>query len=269
MRKTIRSKTLAEKRRRKNIISLIALAIFILVLFLFLVWASYHEKFLVKEIEVTGSLKTDKAKIESVARGALGGYALLFFPHRNFVFVPVKEIEREISLLDPVIKEAHVRRIGSEKLYVEVVEREPYVLWCGQDSSCFYADDSGVVFLPAPRFSGNTYPVYSSSISGEPIGKSFAKTEELARLESFRRFLEEMNFGVDKVVLREDGDYEAVMETGSKIIFNLADIDEEATNIKMLLESEESVGEGFNFNELDYIDLRYGNKIFWKPLTAE
>ena len=67
------------------------------------------------------------------------------------------------------------------------------------------------------------------------------------------------------IVVKNDGDAELYLGSrvnSSKIIFKLnADIEKTAQNLGLVLESEELKGK---IGTLKYIDLRFGNKVYFK-----
>lgn len=139
-------------------------------------------------------------------------------------------------------------------------ERQPKAIFCNnqQESKCFYLDEEGVVFFPVVNDndkksslifikddSGNVYQL------GDRIPiLNFNQIFSLATL-----LQEKLNFS--HFVINK-WDIIAVMENDSNIMIALDKIEESYNFLQKLLETD------FNFDELQYLDLRFLPKIYYK-----
>lgn len=241
-----------------------------LVLFGGSVWAARFPPLAVSGVSVLGAHTIPVADIERTVSDQMSGAYLALFPKSNTVLVPTDAIAAAILTAFPRIRSVDIARPGLNSLAISVHERSPYALWCGASraashdpTGCYFLDDSGRVFTEAPDFSGDVFFRYFGVIPGDPINATFLAPGEFEELDLFVRSTRDM--GVRPVALAVLGgpDAELFLEDGSRILFN------RTGNLSEVLENLKSVLESDVFRErgtlaLDYVDLRFGNKIFYK-----
>jgi len=102
--------------------------------------------------------------------------------------------------------------------------------------------------------------IYSGGISNESLGNQFLSPEYFKELTVF---MSELGKTLEplSVNLNEQGVIEIKSENGSRILFNQNDsLEKVFQNIQTLLSDKEFPP----LDSLDYVDLRYGNKVFYK-----
>jgi hypothetical protein len=158
-----------------------------------------------------------------------------------------------------------------------VEERNPAALLCagsnatGTDSgaiSCSFMDENGFIFQPAPSFSGGIFVKFidqrqatSSSIENAAIGKETISEPELQKLLSFEKLLGSQAITVSKIILKKNGEYEIYLKEGWYILLNSKNEPNPSFN-NLLLVLDSNIKE--KRPQLEYIDLRFGNKVFFK-----
>jgi hypothetical protein len=149
-------------------------------------------------------------------------------------------------------------------------------------SNCYFLDENGYIFDQAPYFSGEVYFKFygvpdvgilqgRSPTSGVISGSYFAQ-QNFKQLVAFRDIL--LGFGLKPVALYvgSDGNVEVALSGGTsfstdpQIIFKLnADYQNVAENLETALTTEPLQSEFKNkYSTLQYIDLRFGNKVYFK-----
>ena len=111
----------------------------------------------VKTIVIEGTDVEDPEEVETLAWAHLEGKLFSLLPRTSMFLVPAARIEKQIAATFPRFSSVGVRRSGFDSLIVRVAEREGTSLWCVSDDRCFFMDADGVVFAPAPFFSGDAY----------------------------------------------------------------------------------------------------------------
>lgn len=269
------------RRRRRKIFTIKAVLVFLLLIgFVFLLsWFSKISPIQIAEIEISGNSAVSKDEIESLIRKETFGNYFMLFSKNNVFLYPRKSMERKILNDFKKIEKAEIKSKWFNKIIVKIAERKEDSLWCSgeKDSgnnkdensrNCYFMDKEGVVFSPTPKFSGNVFIRYYGLLDGaDPIGKAYISAEKFKEIRGFVNSLK--NSGLVPVVFlaETESDYEIYLENGSKIIF-----DDKQPLDKTLDNLESSLGEiGLVKNhgasssiKLNYVDLRFGNKVFYK-----
>ncbi len=238
-----------------------------------------------KQIAITSiSFEGNKAitdeELFAVAAPHLEGSYLHLFSRRNIFIFPKNDIEADIHASFVRAEEVAIDRDGFSKLLIAVVERDPAGLWCGLTTTslapCYFVDETALAFAPAPRMSGSSFIAYERALPLKPIGRQLVPQEEFDALNDFIGFIATLGFNTRRVVWKEDA-LELMTtfatKTGEEDVrlrVPLAGPYEQAfTNLASIVQSQKnkSVGadeEPFIFAGLEYIDLRFENRIFYK-----
>jgi len=259
------------------------IAIFFLVLIL-IVWGLHNQNIRITNIYIEGSNAVlDKDIKERVLMNIDNKY-LWLFPKDNIFIYPKARIKKDILTTFKRVYYIKVNTIDLTSIVVTIKERDPYAIWCGESISdnenaisdtCFFMDSTGFIFARAPNFSDNVYlTIYgvlqnisqSSNTFDNPIGKRFLEEKYFTHLMLLRDTLS--NEEIDAVYLtsQDDGDFQVYIATGGKLIFNKKqDIEKIFRDLISAVEAKEV--DGMNvWENLEYIDLRFDNKVIFKFL---
>ncbi len=205
---------------------------------------------------------TSLSDIEPIIFEHTSGAYLGFFSKRNILLYPKGEIERKILQDFPRIKNVIVRIKGARAVSVLISERLPEALWCQskeENSDCYFLDERGFIFAKSPLFSSQVYTRFLGQLSNDEPLRSVFLPEIFFRLSSFVKRVEEIGFPSVFVEVFEDDS--VVLETNEgKIIFTLErDFNETLANLKSFWRENRD-----ELSDFEYLDLRFGNKIFYK-----
>lgn len=262
---TVRSQVEKARRRRRALI--IISGILFIVLVVFSIWALRHERFLINEVIVQNETSINDAVFESLVERETEGSYLFLIPKRNAFILPKEKIVDKTEAISPEIASVEVSVDDFRKVTVEIKDRVPYSIWCGLDSvnnNCFFADRKALIFEKSPNFSYDPFPVFAVHFKNDPLGKKFLEAATYQNILSFYDFLDGLELNPSRVIVKNDS-LSAELSTGSLIIFDPENLEKTAQNVKALLSPNELGREGFDFGQAEYVDLRYGNKVFWKP----
>ncbi len=285
-------KSIIKKTRKKKLVergkflarkTTVAFALFLFLAGI-LAWQSGNEKVTISKIEIFGNeVVNEKVVREIVQKEMIGKYGWLF--HKNNIFIyPRGDIEKKLFELNKRIKEVNVYRDSLTAIAVEISERKPAYLYCtiapqgstfpvtplrsaspqGQTFSrdCFFLDKTGYIFAEAPQFSGNVFFEFYADreFANKPLGNLLFEEKEFDRIIVFKEKTEKLGFKAVALVEKEEGDYDLFFEDGAKIMFN------KKQNLAEVLENLDSSIETIQASTkpLEYIDLRFGNKVFYK-----
>lgn len=260
------------KRRRAKYLRILYLIIFASFVLLGLtIYISRLERFRIYDTSVSGTTLIEPYDVSKEALGFLDGYYLWVFPKNNIFIYNKKGLLSYLLEKFPRIDQLSIRLDGGNSLLINIQERLPYALWCvkveaPQGEDCYFMDKSGVVYSKAPRFSGDAYFKYYGLINSEnPVGKKYIEDEEwFSSLGLFIQHTEKLGLSPYYMLVTDDGEYDLVLFQGGKILFNTQiTLDSVVFNLEALLKSS-PFASTTDFSNLDYIDLRFGNKLFYK-----
>lgn len=266
VRRKIRSRKGKERVRNRRIFRSVLFIVFLAVIFGGFIWLTYQPSMLISEIVVEGERVVEEEDVRQIALANIEGSKWGIFPKKNFLFVPTDRITLDVSALSPRIGNVRVKRNNLQTLEITVEERKPHIMVCSLGmEKCFYADRAGFVFDEVPEgISRKLYTPYelqgSIKLASTPITK-----DRILSAETMRRFLKGGGIIAESIVVFEDH-FEIILPDGGRIIFDSEDIEETMNNFSSILESEDLEEADFSLSSLEYIDLRYGDKVFWKPV---
>ncbi len=272
---------LAERRKKQIILRLELLSALFVVILGALSYFSYSPTFAISNIEVLGLVDSDKVAVEEYVKTNLEGGHLLLFSKRNFLLYQKNSIEQGIYAEFKKVEKVKLATKDIHNLIVTVAPREPYALWCAgsitqssvgtstsnQTTGCYHVDWGGLVFekeSDAPA-SGKV-ALYKTFGKENMIGERILDQGKFAKLRELLRSLTELNLKPEGVVFKDNGDFEVRTGTDGKFIFGGSDdLNVSVNNLKLLLDSEEFKKEVVvGSKKIDYVDLRFGKKLFFK-----
>lgn len=268
---TPRLRELRQKRKialRKRVIIIIAS---FLCLFIGMGLLSRMHQFSIQRIIISGNKIVDAQELESFTQDVLGGYYLWLYPKSNVMIYPTRELKREI--LDKFKRIEHVDMSvdADQNLYLSLRERGASYVWCDTGSKCFFTDEYGYVFDEAPYFSGPVYLKFTGGLdTTHPIIGQNVFSGVFHDIAIFAETISSLGLVATSVDIKSEQEIEiSLTEYGdrvARVIFNPThDLQRMLENLKTALESEPLKGElEKNRPNLVYIDLRFGNKVYYK-----
>ena len=207
----------------------------------------------------------------------MNGTYLLVVPKKSIFFYPRAKIRRDI--LDELtrIYDVNIKREGFNAIAVDIKERIPFSLWCGKEievsendsNKCYFMDKESFIFAESPDFTGNVFFKYFGipeigSSSSDPRGAQFMDEGSFNGMRLFIDSFEDIDLTPIALIVRNvDRDSELILEDGGKIIFGREDkLSVVFDNLKSIIESD--AFESDKDKKLDYIELRFGNKAYYK-----
>ena len=281
-RKGIQSAGYIKKQRRK----FIWLSVLFVVLAAGLVWGlgflSKAQFLQIKKINVASSsvtpLVSSADQIELIAQADIAG-SWWMFPKNNTFLYPKGKIAADITKNFPRVKSVDISHEGltsMDTLNIAITERSPFALAChtlsGTSSdSCFYIDEAGFVYAPAPQFSAGVYVHYynnETATSSVPlVGSLFIDSTRFRVAREASDYISKMGIQVTKLAITPDDDYALIIKniyatatsTASSIIYFNTDAPLEKT-----LGYFQNFWQSRANKNFAYIDLRYGKDIVFK-----
>jgi hypothetical protein len=230
----------------------------------------------VESVEVRGETARGDEIEESVSRYLAGSYAFII-PKTSSLLLSRTALESSLLRDDVRIKEADISTKNGV-LVVDVEERVADALWCsyvdGEPlSPCVFIDHSFLAFSEAPFFSSSPLFVYMSEEKAPAIGETLYSKKERETLSDFVELLEKFSLNPKSLVVMQDGSVDMLLgHSGTPFSRTrlLLDKEEDTKRLESRLQTlladsalrdalREEGGDRFA-----YIDMRFGNKIFYR-----
>lgn len=248
----------------------VVLALFIILIILS-IWIINRESLCVKKVKIEGTIYSDPQKISSLVEEELSGKKIFFLNSCSLPIISRKKIEKKVLDSFFSIKNVKIDSLKNKPeigytININVEEKSPELLWCGEEYSenteidCHYVDDQGFIFSKAVLFSGASFtPFYGPtddkkiSISAEPI-----------KINKFLTNLKSLSFLVDRFEYFLDGESAIYISRNENSEFKIyiddrTDLDSAFNRLKLVYENNQNM-----FSNIQYIDLRFGNDVIVK-----
>lgn len=260
------------RRRRVRIrIALLVLGAFVVVSGL-LVGAAYLPFLQLQAVTVSGAQTIATSTIGTFVQERLAGTYWFVLPKSNIFLYPRQQINADLRAFYPMLASADVRFAPAavfQNLSVTVVEREPRALWCpsttpGPAALCYFMDESGVVYAPAPSFSSPVYVPYFGGQSAA-LPWQYMSAQQFIALGALvdaivRKIPQEQLGGVSVDTV---GDVRMNFASGFILLFALDDAGGDIfERFTLALTAEPLTAR--QLSDFEYLDLRFGDKLYYK-----
>lgn len=285
-RNILNSPRLLEMKRRKRRVlqNKILLSIFaFLIIFAGLTYISRFSVLNINSVEIIGNKVIDTQAIEKVVKRQIEGKYLWLIPKTNILLYPTNDIKKELDNKFKRLKDITFSIKNKKTLVVSLAERIGLYTWCGivpteqnsdSNQKCYFLDKDGYIFDESPYFSGEVYFKFyglTELIEDVPSGFYFLK-QNFQKLTLLKETFENMGLKPVALYLLDNGDVKIFLSTenslftGPEIIFKIdSDFKKIAENLEVALTTEPLQTDFKNkYSSLLYIDLRFGNKVYFK-----
>ncbi len=260
------------KRRKTNLFKRRFIALFVCLFFIFgLFVASLHLAFWrIANVDIEGVERVDPIMIQQEVVSLVKKDEFNIIPTDNILFVNKEKIRTFLQDKYPQVLSVEVNRNFFSSLGLRIIEREPKSVFCTKDA-CFWIDESGILFEETVLLDKQR-PIYSSARVLD-LGDEFMSKDSLEELEVLISSLNKRGLVVEKV--REISSHTIVLtiENGTKLVIKKEDSYDDVYNTLVKLLDLDAFRidkkEGMFKNEFSYINLKFGNKIFYCLRGAE
>ena len=273
-----RRSPLRARKRRRRVIFAFCLALLMGIAAWGIHYASYLPRFSIHRIEVVGAKDTSPAVVRAFAETQLAGGSFAFLSRGNIFFYPRSALARATEAYFPRISSVDISRESflAQAIIVTVDERQPFATWCSESGACYLLDDGGFIFTALENYSetGEATTTEASYIAtkytftgeikdfeGSPVGQTFLPGH-FVNARTFLESLERAGFLAQKISVDNEEDISVLLTRGFAIRASLVgDVESTMRNLELVLSSDSLRGKE---EDLLYIDLRFGNKVYYK-----
>lgn len=263
--KVIRSPKQLRKTRQKTIRRVVFFSVLVLGIAGAIIYGLLRPELRISSIEIDGKEGLPKEDITAFIKTGMQGTYLGFIPKAHILFYPENALKAGVLSAFPALSRVDFSRGSLSAIQVSAISRNPYILWCEMEE-CFLMDETGFVFAEAGVNAEALYYkiVRETEATSTPLGAERVEAGRLSGLFSLLTQLETLGLDIVELRLLQNGEHTVVARGGARLLFGTAPFDLALTRLQTLLAEKRLVPrKGLGLN-VDYIDLRYGNKIYFK-----
>lgn len=255
---------ISRKRRRKKIIFRVFLLLLVLVSVVFAagVGLFFVDKFKIKRVAVEGNSVLSEGEIRQKIEKTMSENFWGIIPRNRFFSFPGDKVKSNLISVFGRLDSVEIKKENPSTIIVSVSEREPVSILCVEGSKdCFFIDKTGLIFEEAPFFSSGVFVRFSDlRREKSSFGQVLVDKETLERLFGFVDKVGPF-FQITDIYLEDGGVYRLQDESDTQIILGKKDDWSLAfSNLETFLRDYRDG----KYPSFEYIDMRFGNKVFYK-----
>jgi len=221
---------------------------------------SAHESIQIKEIKISGNEFISDETIEQIFRESSDIKILGLFDRNNFLFLPKKIIAQKIRHQISV-KNVIIRIVEFGRAEIEVIEYEPWGVWC-KEERCYFVNKDGLAFIEHQNFT-DLIILEGATNQEDLLGLSYTKTNTFNNFILIQKLLHKLEIEFYKISTEDFETFKIWTTEGPQLLVsNKSNPTEIINNLKILLE-QESIHK-IQFKNIEYIDLRFKDKAYYK-----
>jgi len=208
-------------------------------------------------IEETEGLNRDSLE-EYIKKNITQNISL--FTTKSIFLISPEKIEEGILKETLTVEDIKIRRSFPATLVVETSEREPIMYWCKDKSkeSCFYVGKVGFVFKRAEVLEKD-FLIFTTYYT-LPKDKKITNAKMIENFFLIKKELNGAGLKIDYIKISSPTKIKVSLLNGFELYLLREDIDGNLSKLKAFLKKEEVKLD----EKLEYIDLRFEDRIFYK-----
>ncbi|HEY9583010.1 MAG TPA: hypothetical protein VJK09_01690 [Candidatus Paceibacterota bacterium] len=214
-----------------------------------------NDEFLIKGVVVQGVQGSISGDVHDFVERELAGSYLALFSKKNIFLLSESSLNKSLLQKFPnfrgIITEEKFRSLT---IRVDEFEKDTVICLVGS-SFCTFVNENGVGFGQIEVEQANRYIIISS------IRK--LSDEKIKKLLSIIRTFEELGYPIGESVIMSNSDVRLITRVGWGFLYSDNE-DYELTVNKFKTTMNSDIFKGKNLGSLEYLDLRFGDKIYYK-----
>ncbi len=278
-----RVKELKEKRRRQRRIRFFIGLISVIVIVGSVIFISRTRQMQIQSVIVRGNYIVQSDDVKAAVNAILQQKYAWIIPKSNVLIYPSRELHDAVSSQFQRFNSVEFHLENWSTLVIDVTERKNVYLWCdmlpaaavGKTQTCYYVDDHGYIFSRSPSFTGNVYFVFYGNYTWEdnesPVGKKLFEDTYFRDVIRFKEGIATAGLTTYGFIRYSTGVSSFLLspsfnDTKQKIVLTTTqDLPTLFSNLSLALTSEDLKKElAEKFSTLQYFDLRYDKKVYYK-----
>lgn len=251
-------------KRKKKILRLKIIISFVLTILIIagLAYLSNSDSVKISDININDTSFFDKKEVEKIIRQELEGQYFVIFGKNNIFLLPKHKIQEQIKEYNKSIKTVSISLSGTRSISVNIEEYKPTAVWC-QEVDCYYLNEDGFIFNKAPLEYDKNLVKFNDWLKGEPIGKNYTDPETFKKMTTLISLVAKIPLKIMSINTDDGLTFNLHTDVGTRLLYEINDNPEDvANNLNTVLEKD-AINRA-QLNNIDYIDLRFGNKVYYK-----
>lgn len=262
---------LAERRKKRRMVLIVTAVLLLLCAVGGVVYSTHIPEVRISGIDVSGGQKVPHELIRTHLDAFRAHVGKGVVAKDNVFLFPRSAAAQSLLGTFPRLLHADVRVHGflEPVLRVQIDERVAFARWCRDgDNACFLMDEQGFVFAfdaGESRVVGTDF--YGSLVADDVVGRVYAP-DEFAHLALLAREFEARELPIARILLNpESNSLDVVLEQGFSLkILRNAEPLQLAETLDTILTSKALRD---RVAELEYVDMRFGNRMYYRFLSGE
>ncbi len=262
------SDTLRQKKKKVKKLRLYILIFILLVIITGIIYSFRIPQVQITETKISGNSFVTTEEIQKKADSILNSNILWVIPVRNIFLFPNNRLESEIKE-NPAVIEATVKKDFFNKITIQIVEQEKEALYCNSfdRTTCFYINNEGFLYSQVSEYVVPEQEIIVYLENDYKNLKEFIFDKKLYfDMMTFIKSSARYGISIGSVYLKSDTVLEFHTRDGAILLTSRYDeFEKDFNNFIALFDQEVMTKE--QLKDIQYIDLRFGNKVFYKNKT--
>jgi cell division septal protein FtsQ len=231
-----------------------------------LIYVVFFSEFLeINSIDIGGNEIISNDSILERINPEISGEYLGFIRKNNLLLIRTNKIKTNVLNDFKIIREIKIKRRFPDGLKISVIERHPQLVFCGA-GQCFLIDEKREAYDNFNGENDNNFIILTDeSCKGINLGDLIAEPNYIEYIKGIREGLTGLGLEVEndfRTVSFISKDIRVKTKEGWEIYFNEdVPLEKEISMLKIVLDNKITEEQR---KDLEYIDLRIDNKIFYK-----
>jgi hypothetical protein len=262
------SDTLKEKKKKVKKIKVYGVFLIVILFLVGLLYLIQLPQIQISEVKVSGNAFISSKELQDKANEVLDAHILWIIPKSNIFIFSKKELEIKLKQ-NPAIVSVKIRKDFFKTLTIEIQEQEKEMIYCTtlERTECFYINKTGFIYARVNEYIIPEQEILIYTEQGvKKIQDTILDEKTYIDVVLFVKNTARQDIRIGDVYIKLDGVVEFVTREKVRIITSLFDdFKKDFANLVALF--EKSVLTKEQMPQIEYIDLRFGNKVFYKNRT--
>jgi len=277
------SNPVTDRRRRKRMKRL-KIALFLglgITILIAGIWLFFFSPFFeIQAVRYEGLTTIPESEFQPLVNSFIESQSLKFLPpflrqktslfyralnKRNWILVSRWPLKQMLVKNYPALKTVEVSKSFINRiLVIKFNERQTTFIWCQNEDNCYYGDQEGIIFEKAPESLGYlTTKIYDEKENDLSLGQAVLNNRTISFIQNLATLLKKEDINISYWLASGPlpSQIKAVTEHQWQIFLNpVSNASQIVDLMKSVLEKEIKN----QVNQLEYIDLRYKERIYYK-----